>query len=172
MNAPALPPAHAVEPPVAAPLTGDSLAEAAASLPEVSDLLPRSVRELAHDLGLPLALRLVAACGGTNFYVPRPANAGPGHPLAARIGSRDLTALAAARGGETLDLPRGAAVRRAIVRRRIVEEAAAGASAAELAQRWGYSRSSIHRILRAPSRRATRVKPVAPVRAPLTGNPR
>lgn len=145
MKALALPPTadgHAVE---------VLLAEAAA-LPGVSDLLPRSVRDLARDVGLPLALRLVAACGGTTVYVPRPANAGPDHPLAERIGFRNLAALASARGGETLDIPLGAAIRRAVVRRRIAEEAARGATATELAERWGCSRSSIHRILSGLSR--------------------
>lgn len=145
MKTPAFPPARPTEPPT------EALPADAAALPEILDLLPGSMRELADEVGLPLALRLLAACGGTSIYVPRPANAGPDHPLAARLGAGNLAALAAARGGETLDLPRGAALRRALVRRRIAEEAAAGATAAQLTERWGYSRSSIHRILRAPS---------------------
>lgn len=125
-----------------------ALLAAVSSIPGIADLLPRSVRELAAEVGLPVALRLVAACGGTTVYVPR--KAGPNHPLAARIGAAGLAALAAGRGGEPLDVPRCAAARRAVVRRRIAEQSAGGVPAAELAVRWGYSRSHIHRILRSP----------------------
>ena len=130
------------------PPDADAFLAAASTTPEIADLLPRSVRELAAEVGLPVALRLVAACGGTTVYVPVPRKAGPEHPLAARIGAAGLAALAAGRGGEPLDVPRCAAARRAVVRRRIAEQSAGGVPAAVLAVRWGYSRSHIHRILR------------------------
>ena len=130
------------------PLDADALLAAASATPEIADLLPHSVRELAADVGLPVALRLVAACGGTTVYVPVPHKAGPDHPLAARIGADSLATLAAGRGGEPLDLPSCSAARRAVIHQRIVRQAADGVPAAVLAARWGYSRSHIHRILR------------------------
>ncbi len=130
------------------PLDAEALLAAASATPEIADLLPRSVRELAADVGLPVALRLVAACGGTTVYVPVPRKAGPDHPLVAKIGRPSLSVLAAERGGEQIDVPRCAAARRAVVHRSVVAEAAAGVPAARLGARWGYSRAQIKRILR------------------------
>lgn len=130
------------------PLDAEALLAAASTTPEIADLLPRSVRELAAEVGLPVALRLVAACGGTTVYVPVPRKAGPHHPLVAKIGAAGLAALAAGRGGEPLDVPNCAAARRAVIHRRIAAEAAAGVPAARLGARWGYSRAQIKRILR------------------------
>lgn len=130
------------------PLDAEALLAAASTTPEIAELLPRSVRELAADVGLPVALRLVAACGGTSVYVPLPHKAGPDHPLAAKIGSPSLSVLAAGRGGEQIDVPRCAAARRAVIHRRVEAEAAAGVPAAQLGARWGYSRTQIKRILR------------------------
>lgn len=137
------PPQAAAEPPV------EALLADAAAFPEISDLLPRSVQILAKDLGLPLAMRLVLSCGGTTVYVPGPdPETLRAHPLVEVLGYRHLEALASARGGETIQVARCDAARRALIQRQIAAEAAAGVPISELASRWGCSERTIHRRLR------------------------
>lgn len=146
MNAPETP-AEPPENPVESPV--EALLADAAALPEIADLLPRSVRALVKDLGLPLAMRLVLACGGTTVYVPAPdPETLRAHPLVEVLGYRHLEALARVRGRETIQVARCAAARRALVQRQIAAEAAAGVPISELASRWDCSERTIHRRLR------------------------
>lgn len=104
----------------------------------MSSSLYISLEELAEALGDALALRLVAALGGTRIYVGRRWRAG--NRVVATIGREGADRLAAyteaGRGGLWLELPRGPSGAAAELRRRLLEEAARpDLSEAEIAQR-------------------------------------
>ena len=67
---------------------------------------PQGLQELAGIIGAEAALILAREAGGLKQYVP--ARAKPSHPWARLIGLPALEALCAARGGEQIEIPRGA----------------------------------------------------------------
>ncbi len=94
--------------------------------------------ELAEALGDALAVRLVAALGGTRVYVGRRWR--PGNRIVETIGRDGADRLAAyvetGQGGMWVELPRGASGAAAELRRRVLAEAARpGQSEAQVARR-------------------------------------
>ena len=85
-----------------------------------------SLDELCEVIGDVAALHLVAAMGGTKFYVSE--RLGPGSPIVAAIGAEAAAHLAAyiatGIGGLVIEIPRGPASQMAEYRRRLLAMAA------------------------------------------------
>lgn len=96
---------------------------------------------IAEAVGLPLALRLSAAFGGTRLYVPRVI--GDHHPICVALGRADADVLAAFSGGGPLDVPKQAA-RRQRVRQLL---SARSLTIAQIAVETSYSERHVYRLL-------------------------
>lgn len=96
---------------------------------------------IAEAVGLPLALRLSAAFGGTRLYVPRVI--GDHHPICVALGRDDADVLAGFAGGGPLDVPKQAA-RRQRVRQLL---SARSLTIAQIAVETSYSERHVYRLL-------------------------
>ena len=70
---------------------------------------PATLRDVALVIGREAALRLASECGGVLMYVPTEVHAD--HPWCRAVGEAAFAKLAAAFGGQRVDLPRGTHVR-------------------------------------------------------------
>ncbi|MFT0861685.1 hypothetical protein [Ancylobacter sp. G4_0304] len=109
--------------------------------------------EIAEVIGLPAAVKLAEARGGTRIMVP--AKAGDGHWLVQLLGRETAEQLFAhfrehgpegVPRGRLVDLPRGPTGSLATARRRMVEALESGVSADRAARMSGMTRRSAFRI--------------------------
>jgi len=79
---------------------------------EVLDLLPDELRQIAEEIGVDAALKLVSARGGVCLYVPMVMT--PDHPIARLIGMEAARKLSKRYQGERIEIPRAVGWRRAL----------------------------------------------------------
>jgi hypothetical protein len=89
--------------------------------------------------------RLLQHWGGLPLYVP--SSIRPDHPLVTRAGPALAAALVRRYGGERVLVPLGAAFRRAMLARRVLELKAAGLNHCEIARRLGLHLRQVQRIV-------------------------
>jgi hypothetical protein len=107
-------------------------------------LLPQQAKLLAEKIGLPAVLRLIEARPGVPFYVPK--NPDTSGWLREVLCDDALAALCEFYGGDILSLPKLDIVRSQLKARAIRAERANGASAREVALRYGLTRRRIIQI--------------------------
>lgn len=106
-------------------------------------LLPEKVVEISEVIGLDATFALAAAWPGIRLFVPKEIAAD--NPIAVAIGVKSARELAAVYGGDSIVLPICQRYHRAVMWARINEERRAGASAAELARKYGVHQFSVYR---------------------------
>lgn len=79
---------------------------------EVLDLLPDELRQIAEEIGVDAALKLVGAWGGVCLYIPKVM--APDHALARLIGMAAAGKLSKLYQGERIEIPRAVGWRRAL----------------------------------------------------------
>lgn len=105
--------------------------------------------EMAEWIGAPATLRLIAAFGGGELYVPM--SMPDDHPIAHAIGIDAARRLAAIYGRERLDLPAGNAALAAARRSQVLAQVEAGAlSKQQAARQLGTSTRYVRQLLAAP----------------------
>lgn len=110
--------------------------------------LPPVLAEIAEVIGLSLALKLVAECGGTEVYL----SARPRDGIAVQvIGAAAMAALFARFGAGHIDIPLASAAHRARRNATIRAASAAGVSKQRLARRLQLTTRQVRRICNTPS---------------------
>lgn len=111
--------------------------------------VPHTVRTVAEVIGMPGAVRLLAA-PGKNECVYIPQRLTPGHRLTTLLEPAELTALQRTFGGELLPYPSARWIKRRIAAERkaqaIRADIAAGLTTAEIATKHGVSGQYVRRI--------------------------
>ena len=112
-----------------------------------SALLPGVLREIEALIGLAGTLRLAETYGGVRLYVPMQMH--DGHALAQLLGLDAAQRLAEVFGGiEHFDIPKAAAVTRAVRNRQMAaERAQAGLSIRQLALKYQLTERQVRNIL-------------------------
>lgn len=116
----------------------------AAPAPELLDLLPKDLRDIARLIGLPKTLVLVKHRGGRRFYFP--VGVDPDHDLVGLIGREDAEVLCRAYPGERLEIPRAVGYARALRDLDILQRRARGVSQSTLAGEHGLTERQIRNI--------------------------
>lgn len=104
--------------------------------------LPHSLIDIAETLGLPLALRLMAAFGGQELRIPK--EPVPGHPILKALGETDGRALCQYLADEKIYVPHGRPARNA--RAAVLELERKGRSRREIARLLGLSQRHVRRM--------------------------
>lgn len=126
---------------------GECLAEMTSRLSDTAlkSALPPLLAELAEVIPLQAALKLSDHYGGTRLYIPGvPA---PESGLVALLGPRTVRALSRRYGGETLEVPRSAALKRSLRNEELRHRRAAGESVTTLVRRFGLTARQVRNIL-------------------------
>lgn len=108
------------------------------------DTLPAKLREIAAEIGMEPALKLAAAWPGVRVFVPKHMTAE--HPIAVAIGLPAARALAQYCGGESIVPPLCQRYHRARLHAQILAEYRSGATAAELARKYGVHQFTIYNL--------------------------
>lgn len=107
-------------------------------------LLPPKLGEIAEVIGLDAALKLSAAWPGVRVFVPKQMPAD--HPIAVALGVKPARALSKTYGGESITPPLCQRYHRQVMQSRMLAEYREGASAAELARKYGMHQFSIYNL--------------------------
>lgn len=123
----------------------DSILEAAETLSdqELIALAPRLYKELSRDIHIRSLIRLSAAFGGTDVYVPRVQLALDRSALLRVLTNEELKALSGAFGGEHLSIPVIAGLRKGARRKAIVALKRSGLSSREVALQFGMTQRAV-----------------------------
>lgn len=111
---------------------------------EILDLLPDELRQIAQEIGVDAALKLVVARGGVGLYVPMAMT--PDHPIARLIGMEAAGKLSKRYQGERIEIPRAVGWRRAL-RDALIYQQSKTQSQSQLAIRHGLTVRSIRSVL-------------------------
>ncbi len=114
----------------------------------LTDLSPR-LRELVEIIGLPAAVKLIEARGGTRLYVPRKAE--EDRLLVRLIGRPAAAKLMRRYGGDVIELDRGVRGLRAVRNRAIIAESE-HRSAMQLALKYQLTERQVWKILERAAR--------------------
>jgi hypothetical protein len=107
--------------------------------------VPAGFETVVGAVGLPAAVRLVDAWGGSSIEVPKePACT---HPVSLRIGYTPAVKLAMLAGGSTLNIPDIGPELKAERERRILADRARGASIGQLSREYEFSHRSVRNLL-------------------------
>lgn len=105
-------------------------------------LLPEKISEISAVIGLDAALKLAAAWPGIRLFIPKQIKAD--HPIAVAIGFKAARELSQIYGGESITPPICQRYHRAAMKAQIMSEYRNGASASELARKYGVHQFSIY----------------------------
>lgn len=105
-------------------------------------LLPEKISELGQVIGLDAALKLAAAWPGIRLFVPKQIEAD--HPIAVAIGFKAARELSKIYGGESITPPICQRYHRAAMKAQMMKEYRNGASASELARKYGVHQFTIY----------------------------
>ncbi len=114
------------------------------------ELLPPKIAEIGAVIGLDAALKLAECWPGVRLYVPKRMSAG--HPIAVAIGYKPACALASVYGSDSVTPPMCSRYFRERVKQEMLKEYRAGASASELARKYGVHQFSIYNLAAADAR--------------------
>jgi len=109
-------------------------------------LLPRKLAEVAALIGVPAAVKLANAYGGTELYVP--ATIGADHPIALTVGHGQALLLAEHYGNDYIDVPLGLAWRRAVRNLAVFNARRRGESQSTVARQYGTTTRNVRLIER------------------------